>query len=131
MDPDILESVMGTFRESIQVANPKRPKHTVSLEALIDTGAPYSWVPADLLQRLEIKPLETRPLKIASGKVIRRKLGLALMTVRNKTMPTPVLFGDRGSEPLLGAVTLEELGFSVDPIHRTLVPATAYLLSLF
>ena len=46
-------------------------------------------------------------------------------------MPTPVLFGDLGSEPLLGAITLEELGFALDPIHRTLVPATAYLLSLF
>jgi predicted aspartyl protease len=51
--------------------------------------------------------------------------------VRNKTVPTPVLFGDKGSEILLGAITLEELGFSVDPIHRTLIPATAYLLSLF
>ena len=122
---------MGTFRESIQLANPEHPKPLVAIEALVDTGATYSWVPEDLLKRLRIKVMETRPLKIASGKVIRRKLGVAQITVRGKTMPTPVLFGDKGSEPLLGAVTLEELGFSVDPIHRTLVPATAYLLSLF
>ena len=43
----------------------------------------------------------------------------------------PEFRGDRGSELLLGAITLEELGLSIDPIHRTLVPATAYLLSLF
>jgi len=103
----------------------------VPLEAIVDTGATYSWVPEELLKRLDIKPLEVRPLKIASGKVIKRKLGWALVTVREKTVPTPVLFGDKGSEVLLGAITLEELGFSVDPVHRTLVPATAYLLSLF
>jgi len=122
---------MGTFRESIQLASPKRPRRTVPLEAIVDTGATYSWVPEELLKRLDIKPLEVRPLKIASGKVIKRKLGWALVTVREKTVPTPVLFGDKGSEVLLGAITLEELGFSVDPVHRTLVPATAYLLSLF
>ncbi len=122
---------MGTFREPIQIANPQHPKQTLFLEAIVDTGATYSWVPEDLLKRLGIKPIETRPLKIASGKIIQRKLGLVLVTVHNKTMPTPVLFGDKGSEPLLGAITLEELGFSADPLHRTLVPAVAYLLSLF
>lgn len=122
---------MGTFREPIQIANPQHPKQALFLEAIVDTGATYSWVPEDLLKRISIKPIETRPLKIASGKVIKRKLGVVLVTVRNKTMPTPVLFGNKGSEPLLGAITLEELGFSADPIHRTLVPAIAYLLSLF
>lgn len=122
---------MGTFREPVQFANPNKPKRLVPLEAIVDTGATYSWVPEEFLKRLGIKAQEVRPLKIASGKVIRRRLGWALVTVRGKTAPTPVLFGDKGSEVLLGAITLEELGFSVDPIHRTLVPATAYLLSLF
>ena len=122
---------MGTFREPIEIAHPQRPKQRLFLEAIVDTGATYSWVPEEFLKRLGIKPLETRPLKIASGKVIQRKLGLALVTIRKKTMPTPILFGDKGSEPLLGAITLEELGLAVDPIHRTLTPATAYLLSLF
>ncbi len=112
----------------------------------MDTGAPpsaghpwtkaigeatYRWIPEQFLKRLGIRPIESRPLKIASGKVIRRKLGLVLVTVHQKTMPSPVLFGDKGREPLLGAITLEELGVGVDALHRTLVPATAYLLSLF
>jgi clan AA aspartic protease len=122
---------MGVFRESIQLAHPNRRAHPIAVEALVDTGATYSWIPEELLKRLRIKPIEVRPLKIANGSIIKRKLGLALVTVRGKTMPTPVLFGDKGSESLLGAVTLEELGLSVDPIHRTLVPATAYLLSLW
>ena len=122
---------MGTFREPIQLANPHRPKQVISVEAIVDTGATYTWIPEELLKRLGIRAQEVRPLKIASGKVIRRKLGWALVTVRDKTVPSPVLFGDKASEVLLGAITLEELGFGVDPIHRTLVPAMAYLLSLF
>ena len=101
------------------------------MTSILATGATYSWVPEEFLKRLGIKPLDVRPLKIASGKVIKRKLGVALATIRDKTMPTPILFGDQGSEVLLGAITLEELGLTVDPLHRTLVPATAYLLSLF
>lgn len=122
---------MGTFRETIHLAHPDHPKQDIVLEALVDTGATYSWIPQTLLKRLKIKPIEMRPLKIASGKIIQRKLGVGLVTVRGKTMPTPVLFGDPESEPLLGAITLGELGFAADPIHRTLVPATAYLLSLW
>ncbi len=121
---------MGTFRESIHLAHPNRPKQTIALEAIVDTGETYT-IPEDLLKRLRIKAIEERPLKIASGKAIQRKLGLALVSIGEKTMPTPVLFGDKHSEPLLGAVTLEELGLSVDPVHRTLVPVTAYLLSLW
>jgi clan AA aspartic protease len=122
---------MGTFREPIKLAHLNHPKAPLFLEAVVDTGATHSWVPEELLKRLGVKPIEVRPLKIASGKIIRRKLGVVSVTVRDKTMPTPVLFGDKGSEPLLGAITLEELGFAVDPLQRTLVPATAYLLSLF
>lgn len=119
---------MGTFHESILIAHPGAPKKTAALEAIVDTGATYSWIPKDILTRIRIKPVESRSLKIANGKIIKRKLGIILMTVHGKTMPTPVLFGNKGSTPLIGAVTLEELGFAVDPIHRTLVQTVAYLL---
>jgi predicted aspartyl protease len=66
---------MGTFREPIRLANPRRPKATIELEAIVDTGATYTWVPDELLKRLGVKAQEVRPLKIASGKVIKRKLG--------------------------------------------------------
>ena len=34
----------------------------------------------------------------------------------------PVIFGEPGDEPLLGATTLESLGLVLDPFKRRLIP---------
>ena len=39
-----------------------------------------------------------------------------------------VAFGPEGSEPILGAITLEEMNLSVDPVARRLVPVNRYLM---
>lgn len=119
---------MGTFRETIEIANPVKPTRKIALEALVDTGATYTWIPAKFLKTLRIKSVETRRVKIADGRVLDRKMGIIDIWVKGKRTPTWVLFGDNNTDPLLGAVTLEELGFAVDPIHRELIPATAYLV---
>ena len=36
--------------------------------------------------------------------------------------PAPVIFGELGDEPLLGATTLEALGLVLNPFTRTLHP---------
>jgi hypothetical protein len=36
--------------------------------------------------------------------------------------PAPVIFGEEGDEPLLGATTLESLGLVLDPFERRLIP---------
>lgn len=38
------------------------------------------------------------------------------------------IFGDDGTEPLLGATALEEFGLGVDPINHTLIPIVLNLL---
>ena len=66
---------METFRESITLAHSNRPKHPIALEAIVDTGATYSWVPQEVLKRLGIKPQEIRPLRT------NQPLSLAVMLV--------------------------------------------------
>jgi len=41
---------------------------------------------------------------------------------------TPVILGQPGDEPLLGAVTLEILGFVLNPFQRTLQPMRMLLI---
>ncbi|MDP2935372.1 MAG: Retroviral aspartyl protease, partial [Dehalococcoidia bacterium] len=41
---------------------------------------------------------------------------------------TICVFGEEGTEPLLGAVTLEEFGLAVDPLNKRLIPVRGYLL---
>lgn len=121
-------SGVGTFREPIEIMNPAARRRAVSLEAVVDTGAAYSLVPAHLLRRIGIKPRRSGRFKVADGRVIERKMGLALARVKGAETPTWVIFGDDRAEALLGALTLEELGLGVDGLHRTLVTIATFPL---
>ncbi len=55
--------------------------------------------------------------------------GLVLVTVDGETVAASCIFGDAGSLPLLGAVTLEECGLAPDPVQKRLVPVTGLLAS--
>ena len=41
--------------------------------------------------------------------------------MRGRVQPTIVVFGEPGSEPILGVVTLEEFLLAADPVHRRLI----------
>lgn len=65
---------MGLTVLEIEVGNPANPDVTEKLEFLIDSGAVYSVVPATVLERLGIKPLQEKTFRLADGsKIVRKK----------------------------------------------------------
>lgn len=113
---------MGLTTLEVEVGNPARPNVTEKLELLVDSGAIYSVVPADVLKRLRIKPLATEEFRLADGPKILRKKGIALFRYGDRVGGADVIFGEPGDSLLLGAFTLEALGLSLDPIRRELRP---------
>ena len=114
---------MTTFSVPIEVgASPDGPFERV--EAAVDTGAFYSWFPRPLLERLGIGPHATRSFVLATGEEILRDAGRAWIRISDQREMTIVVFGDERSEPLLGAVTLEEFALAADPVNERLVPST-------
>lgn len=122
---------MGTFKEKIIIINPDKQNLKKEIECVIDTGATYTWIPSDILEELELKPKFTRKFKIADGTIIERPMSVGLISIKDEAIPTLLAFGDKGSESLLGAVTLEEFGLTVDPVNKVLVPVPALLLGKF
>jgi len=120
---------MGTFAYPIEVG-PLSGDRWDQLDALVDTGATYTWIPRPLLDRLGIVPSDRRTLRLANGQIIERDAGPVLVRLEGRTVATTCIFGDPGSMALLGAVTLEESAFAPDPIHKRLIPITALLASL-
>jgi hypothetical protein len=55
------------------------------------------------------RPIET--FRLADGSMIVRRKGVALF-----------IFGEKGDATLLGALSLESLGLTLDPIKRELKP---------
>ena len=113
---------MGVTTLFVEVANPATPETTDSLEFTVDSGAVYSVVPADVLQRLGIRRLKQETFRLADGTHIPRWKGGALFKFREYIGVSDVIFGEEGDATLLGALTLEALTLSLDPIKRELRP---------
>ena len=113
---------MGLTYVQASIANPASPRRTARLKFLVDSGAIYSVVPGPMLRRLGIKPSKTRTFLLADGSEIKRRLGEALFRINGDEGTSPVIFGEKGDSVLLGSVSVEGLGFMLDPFKRELRP---------
>jgi len=113
---------MGLTTIEIEVGNPANPEVTEKLEFLIDSGAIYSVVPTPILEKLGIKPLKEQTFRLADGSKITRKKGGALYKYGDLIGVSDVIFGEPGDAVLLGVLTLEALGLSLNPLRRELTP---------
>jgi aspartyl protease family protein len=111
---------MGMTHVDIVVANVSEPDAGEKIRFLVDSGATYSVVPADVLERLGIRPLAEQVFKLANGDRISRKKGGAVFRFGERVGVADVIFGELGDSNLLGAFTLEALGLSLDPLKREL-----------
>jgi len=113
---------MGVTTLEIEVANPSKPAVTRRLQFTVDSGAVYSVVPVGVLRKLRIRPQKRETFRLANGATIVRWKGGALFKFREYVGFADVVFGEQGDATLLGALTLEALGLSLDPIKRELKP---------
>ena len=118
---------MGTFRVQIEVGDPEG-KRFHSVDALVDTGATNTTLPAPLLTGLGVTPYTTTVFELADGRELELEVGRTWVKVNGQREFTQVVFASEGTEPILGAVTLEEMGLAVDPVRRRLQPVRKYLM---
>ncbi|HHT9131936.1 MAG TPA: retroviral-like aspartic protease family protein, partial [Candidatus Tripitaka californicus] len=65
----------------------------------------------------------------ADGRRIEREMAETRVRLDGQTRTTLVVFGDEGTEPLLGAYTMEGFGLSPDPVNRRLVSVPGLLMT--
>jgi predicted aspartyl protease len=113
---------MGRTHIEASIANPAKPKRSLRVTLLVDSGAVYSVVPGSLLRKLGIKPHSRRTFILADGTQITRRVGDVLFRMDGQQGASPVIFGGKDDSILLGSVSLEALGFILDPLKRELRP---------
>lgn len=113
---------MGLTNLPITVFHPANPKKAATLKFMVDSGAVYSVAPSRVLKTLGIKPDEEREFILANGQKMTRQLGIARFAYKGRTGGAPVIFGQKGDNILLGATTLEAMGFVLNPFKRDLLP---------
>ena len=118
---------MGVFKVAIEVGDPAA-QNFEPIEATVDTGATNTMLPATLLRKLGVAPYKKSVFELGDGREVEFELGRTWVKVDGQQEFTQVIFGAEDTEPLLGAITLEEMALAVDPVRRRLVPVHKYLL---
>ena len=96
-----------------------------SVELLVDSGATYSLLVKEIWQSLKLEPKRDIELILADGTRIKRYVSECYIKLNFEGAEghTPVMLGEDGDgENLLGVVTLEILGFILDPLKREVRP---------
>lgn len=121
---------MGSFKVTVEVARPGGSEFQ-GIEAVVDTGAAHSFLPASFLEDLGVPRARTRAFKLADGTRKTYDLGEARFRIEGREMNSPVVFGDEETA-LLGATTLENLDLIADTTNLRLIDAPeALLVSVF
>ena len=115
---------MGTFRVNLEIGDPGGQRFE-QVEALVDSGATYTFIPRSVLGALGVQPHRTMSFQMADGSRIQRDFGRTWLKLSGEQEVSPVIFGDDEVTPLLGAVTLEIFGLGIDTVNTRLVPVTA------
>ncbi|MEM3627633.1 MAG: hypothetical protein QXZ25_06370 [Candidatus Bathyarchaeia archaeon] len=113
---------MGFTYVKVKVANPVAPTRLEEVELLVDSGAVFTSIPSEVLKGLGLKPVDRERLRVYGGAVVEREIGWALIEYGGKRRVVPVIFGEKEDTPILGATSLESLGFQVDPVTKKLKP---------
>ena len=111
---------MGITNAILKVKEHRKSTKVADVNFLIDSGAIYSLVPGKILDELEIEPYKEMTFSLADGTKLNRKVCSAYFEYEGEGGPAPVVYGEEGDEPLLGATTLESLGLVLNPFTRTL-----------
>ena len=117
---------MGIFVVPIAVSDDSGSRFE-SVEAMVDTGASYTWIPRPTLEALGHTPEDDREFELANGRRISYGVKSIRVRIDSKSTPTWVVFGEPGTDPLLGAVTLQEMGLGVDTLNERLIPVLGRL----
>ena len=120
---------MGMFKTKVKVSNVKDPSLYFEAEFWVDTGALYSFIPEEYLERIGVEPTTKRNLVLADGRKDTRLFGFCDFEINSfeGRITCPVIFAPKGSLFLLGATALENFGVDADPVQKKLKPILAVI----
>lgn len=113
---------MGFTYVKVRVYNPADISKFVIVDLLVDTSAIFTSIPRDTLEKLGLKPLDRRRLRVYGGAIVERDVGVAILEYEDRRIGAPVIFGEANDIPVLGVTSIEALGYQVDPLTKQLKP---------
>ena len=113
---------MGSFSAKLKVWNSNSPEKVEELEAMVDTGAAFSWIHRERLERLGAVTLRRIGFRAIDGSIIERDTAAVWVGSNGFTAPDIVVMAERNDMEVIGVHTIEGLGLAADPVQKKLIP---------
>ena len=113
---------MGITYVHARLRRPDGRGLTRNVRFLVDSGAIYSVLPEETWRALRLRPEREVEFTLADGTSIKRSVSECRFEIRGAAATSPVVLGEEHDGALLGAVTLETLGFMLNPLTREILP---------
>lgn len=84
------------------------------LDSLVDTGATFTTIPRNLAHRLKLPYVTRRKVRTASGEE-ELEVSYVMIEILGEKAVTEVMISDKLDRVLIGVLTLEAMGFKVNP----------------
>ncbi len=89
---------MGTFYWPVEVGSMDGNTFEI-VDAMVDTGAFYTNLPASQLRRIGVVPSRRRRFRLGDGRIVERETGPAIVRVAGEETYTIVVFGEEDTRP--------------------------------
>ncbi len=119
---------MGATYVDATIRNPANLQRSWAGKFLVDTGAFDSLMPRAHLEAIGLKPRGRRGYLLADGERIALEITVAEIEFEGEVDGGTIVYGEEGTEPLLGVTALESGGFEVDTRNEALKRLPAVLL---
>ena len=119
---------MGAIHVNVTIRNSADPSRSWRGPFRVDTGATDSVVPRYHLEAIGVTPGGQRTYELADGSAAQMDIAVARIEFMGEFVGGTVVFGDPGTEPLLGVTALESMGVEVGPQNQKLRKLSAVRL---
>ena len=114
---------MGKVIAKVKMTNLFEPATSIEVEAIIDTGATMLVLPEDIVEGLHLRRMRSVNVRYANNKTEMKSIyGVVTVEIQGRAGEFDVLAEDKGSQPLVGQIVLEQLDLIVDPGARKVTP---------
>jgi len=111
---------MGLTKVTVRLTGLQPKDGAYEAVFLVDTGATDSLAPRDELEKIGVAKAGKASYELADGTAKEYAYGLVRIEFLGEVTAGRVIFGDEGTEPILGGTALESVGIVVDPANKTL-----------
>lgn len=109
------DSRVGPFHVAVDIAN-RAGGPFRGVNALVDTGATYTWIPRDVLTSIGVQAIEEWPFILADGREVAYPVAWIQLTLEGRTQPTIVVFGEPESEARQARLPASPIRSAVDSL---------------